>query len=447
VRLGATIARHPGRVLWPLLILVLLACSIVVFLVVDPEATDLPSRLGAELGSALLGAAIVAISAAFGYYLTQTQVRQRRREQHAAAQRIRDAVHDRRLSIGSMTIEEVVVLEASQPDNSYAEHVETHFQRTDVRPRIDASIRSVLANRLGAKGRMAAAEGKVFDNNDGVDMVSATITGRGRPPESKRNYVFEWTPVKYFDWAVTSDSLQEALSTREVDGLERAGLTLRSPGPPNALRSYMEDPSVRDLRALLRDASPWPAKLGVGVTVVTADEQVLLGRRARATYVASQTSSDSDRRTKLHVVAEGVEPDDLDREGDTPKRAAYRGLAQELGLGAGSRSTGSVSTVIPTAFFIDTRRLQPCFAYIARTEDEVEAIRGALPCARESWEADDIIAMPLDDDSTQLASLLCDTHDEFVLASNHAKAYLYFAMQYRLGYAHMRRLLRDCKQV
>jgi hypothetical protein len=54
--------------------------------------------------------------------------------------------------------------------------------------------------------------------------------------------------------------------------------------------------------------------------------------------------------------------------------------------------------------------------------------------------------MPLDDDSTQLVSLLCDRHEEFVLASNHAKAYLYFAMQYRLGYAHMRSLLRDRKR-
>ena len=54
--------------------------------------------------------------------------------------------------------------------------------------------------------------------------------------------------------------------------------------------------------------------------------------------------------------------------------------------------------------------------------------------------------MPLDDDSTQLVSLLCDTHDEFVLASNHARAYLYFAMQYLLGYDQMRRLLRDGKR-
>lgn len=436
---------RPGLVLWPLLIAVLLVSSLVIFWLVDPVATDLPSRVLDELGAALLGASIVAISAGFGYYLTQTRERQRRRERRDAALRIQSAATVGEFRIGGMVIPSTVVLQASQPGTPYTDRVAVKFEkwtgsdakRFGMGDRAE-EWRDVFAQRVQRIQEDRKASGTVFTNDDGVDVIEARIDDRGRATDSKLTYTLTWTPVAYHDWAVTSNALDEPLSESESAAL--ATLLDGKTDIGRDLRSVMANPRVRNLAALSHVNSRWPAKLGAGVTVVTADGLVLISARSAGTFVASDSEGSRGGRVKVHVVAEGVEPHDLEGEGDTPMRTAYRAVRQEYGL-----DIGGLDDIVPAALFIDTQRLQPCFAYVAYAQGTAEEIVGALSCASEAWEADEVMGLPLDDESEALIQLLCDTHDQYVLASNHAKAYLYFAMQTQLGYEHMRHLLRDAK--
>ena len=443
--------RRPGLLWWPLLIVALVVASLVIFWSIDPDEQDLPSRLLSELAAALLGSAVVAVAATFGYFLALSRNRRQRQEQRETARSIERSVRERSLTIGRMTIDDIVVLEASQKLDSYARHVTIEFEPTIDQQRPSAEMREALAPRISALEADARAKGLVFSNDLGIDIVRAGITDRGRSLEGKRKYTFTPAFLRYYDWAASSyvldDEVSPALGVNEIRSalgkLKGAGLEQIPLGKETTLRSMGGPARIDGLESLSALNSPWPAKLGVGVVVVTSDDQVLLGLRSEQTYVARIDESDQGRRELVHVVAEGAEPRDVDPtiRCYSPDGTARRAVAEELGLSAGPGSVGAVTSLVPTALFIDTKRLQPCFSYVARIDRPAQDVISTLPCARDSWEATRIVSRPVDDESDGLIDLLLDADPKFRLASNHAKAYLYFAMQYLLGFGEMRHLL------
>ncbi len=180
------------------------------------------------------------------------------------------------------------------------------------------------------------------------------------------------------------------------------------------------------------------AKLGVGAAVVTKDNRLVLGIRGK-TVIAGALDETKDRRSRVHVVAEGVIPSDIDGDGLlNPRVTAQRGLYEELSVGNVSSSVAVATELLDTGFFFDQLRLQPCFAYVAKINHTWDQLQSVVPTACDYWEFERIESLPFDIHHEGVRQLVMGVHPDLVFASNHAAAVVWFALLYEHGLTEMR---------
>ena len=257
--------------------------------------------------------------------------------------------------------------------------------------------------RLREMVSASAARRVMFTDGEGLCVTSAALAADG---------IWELAPAitTYHRWAASSGSLDRELTEGEATLIPGMGGTLRE-----RWNAPLDTPG--DIAGL-----PAPAKAGCGVVPVTSDGYLVLGVRRR-TFVASGNSG--EYRDNVHVVAEGMLPEDRGADGAIDaSAAAARGLVEELDV--------HEAQIIPTGFFLDTQRWQPVFSFLAYLPLSYNQVWDSAAGAHDSWESDRLLALPFQD-GPELRALVEGTHPEMKLASNHAQAYLACAMDFAFG--------------
>lgn len=148
---------------------------------------------------------------------------------------------------------------------------------------------------------------------------------------------------------------------------------------------------------------------------------------------------DGEARKAVHIVAEGMIPEDRGASGTIdPKRSSDRALEEELSISFGKNAIGEVTRSAATGFFFDQLRYQPCFAYIAHLDVDRDQLQAGLGSAQDSWEVEKLFFIRFDPENAEVIALLRHEHPYLKLASNHAHAVLWFACLYEFGYFRMR---------
>lgn len=175
---------------------------------------------------------------------------------------------------------------------------------------------------------------------------------------------------------------------------------------------------------------PAPAALGCEVVVVTTDDRIVLLERA-ATYVGE--SLPGDRRTPVHVVAEGMIPGDVTGGRPPLQAAALRALDEELGIDVDGPGSDPLTGLEMIGAFFDTRRWQPCFVWLARLSISLDELATMHSVARDGWESASLYGVPYDIRAEATRALLLGRHPHLVAATNHASAALALALVARDG--------------
>lgn len=266
-----------------------------------------------------------------------------------------------------------------------------------------ASWDVLRSERLTEMVSASTARRVMFTDDEALCVSSARLAADG---------IWELEPAvtTYHRWAASSGSLDRPLSAGEALALPGEGGTLRE-----RWNAPLESPA--DIAAL-----PAPAKAGCGVVPVTSDGYLVLGVRRR-TFAASGGAG--EYRDNVHVIAEGMLPEDCGADGVIDAyAAAARGLVEELDV--------HEARIIPTGFFLDTQRWQPVFSFLAYLPLTYNQVWDSAAGAHDTWEAERLLALPFQD-GPELRALLEGTHPELKLASNHAEAYLACAMDFAFG--------------
>lgn len=409
----------------PLLILLALTVLFLVSFIAYSQLTQ-PNTYWRELAIAMIGTLLtVSGSLAVALYAFRDQLRRRREVR--TLRRFDDETWRRRsLVVGGMRIPDIVVVASCRLDREWTAHARMEWEPALTAPRSqDPLATRARAERLPGLLEKSRHESIAFTDDSCVDLVSGRIDLEHR--DGKRSPVYRLTPAPatYFDFVTSAAHLDEPLAgDDDLTGtsLRRAwGLDLRS----------LED--VADL--------PCMAKVGVGTAVVTRDDRLVLGVRGR-TMIAGSGPTSARGRSKVHIVAEGMVPSDLDADGRIdPRETSIRGLHEELLIGGSSGDLGRVLDVRATGFYVDQLRMQPCFSYLATTDLTWDELASAAPSSQDFWEVSQLIDLPFDVAHVGLRRLLLGRHPDMEFASNHAAATVWFACLYRFGFHRMRDVL------
>lgn len=253
--------------------------------------------------------------------------------------------------------------------------------------------------------------GLMFEDLESADVLDVAEGVAVHGVESVPRYALTMGRTSYFERATSSLNLDRDLSVAPDKGTD-----LRSAlgGDP---RSFAE---IGRLRA--------PVSPGAATVVVTADGQLALTVR-RKNFVSSAASAGRD---PVHVIAEGLTPEDVDAEGFfDPTAGAHRGLREELNVGPGS--SAMAARVVPVGVAFDHRRWQPCFVFLAHVDATFEGLVACARTADDAWESDGLLPVPFDVDDPELRDLLLGSHRRLELASNHAAIALWFALVHQHG--------------
>ena len=376
-----------------------------------------------ELAIALIGTLLTLLGTlVIALYAFSDELR-RRRESATLRRFDHESWSRQSLTVGAMKIPDVVVVASCRQDREWTEHASMRWERLDKTQRAPHSLGvRARAERLPRLVSDARNQAIAFTDDACVDLKGARVDLVRH--EGKRMPVYTLQPAvgSYFDFASTTAQLDGPLEGNDA----LTGLTLREAWDLQ-LRT-IED--VQDL--------PCMAKVGVGTAVVTSDDRLILGVRGR-TMIASEDLTKSTGRARIHIVAEGMIPSDLDGEGFIdPRETAVRGLHEELLIGGSSRDLGAVTELKATGFYFDQTRMQPCFSYLARTNLTWDEIASAAPGAQDFWEVAQLRDLPFDIAHVGLRRLLLNRHPDMEFASNHAAATVWFACLYRFGFHRMR---------
>ena len=202
-------------------------------------------------------------------------------------------------------------------------------------------------------------------------------------------------------------------------------------------KSLREISDVEDLQSIVGVHDlPFQAKIGSVTILETSDGQVVLGVRGK-TMIAG--NNPPELRKKVHFVAEGMIPEDRDETGNlNPIETSKRGLEEELMVGTTSQSIGHLVELKSTGFFFDQLRFQPCFTYLAKTEVSFDDLKTGASAAKDAWENESLVSMPLSIDAIEMRQLMLGRHPDFELASNHAAAGLWFALIFKHGFVYVK---------
>lgn len=376
-----------------------------------------------ELAIALIGT-LLTLSGTLAIALYAFGDQLRRRREAATLRRFDDETWTRQsLTVGAMRIPDIVVVASCRQDREWTEHARMAWQKLDESPRpVDALAKRARAERLPALIADAERQSVAFTDDACVDLTGARIDLLRH--EGRRMPVYTLQPAEagYYDFASTTAQLDAPLAGDD----EVTGRSLRE-----AWRLRAQ--SIEDV-----DRLPCMAKVGVGTAVITSDDRLILGVRGR-TMIASSDHGEHGTRTKMHIVAEGMVPSDVDADGlIDPRETAIRGLHEELLIGGSSKDLGSVTELKATGFYFDQTRMQPCFSYLARTNLTWDEISSAAPAAQDFWEVAQLRDLPFDISHVGLRRLLLNRHPDMEFASNHAAATVWFACLYAFGFHRMR---------
>jgi hypothetical protein len=409
------------RVVIPVLLgAVILAAAFMLF----PRWPD--GSFARELVVAALGAVITIVAAAVTAAVALSRELVRRREVDVL-QRFDGKTWERRsLRVGRMEIDDIVVVASGGHQREWTDGVTLTFAHADGPRRVPDDIAAARDARVPLAVAERDAQSIALTNDPCVDLVAAkvqlTADDAGR---RRRSYHLTCAEARYFDFLATTAELDR-------EGSGGAGRTLRERAP-------RQPATIEDVSSL-----PAMAKIGVGTAVITTDGMLVLGVRGRVA-IAGQTGGD---RREVHIVAEGMVPGDLDRQGSiSPARTSLRGVEEELGISGARDSLGRVTSHGATGFFFDQLRWQPCFAYIARVDLTWDELQTAASTARDYWEMETLLALPFTIENPGMRYLLTDSHPDLVLASNHAAAVVYFALLHEHGFSAMRDALTDSGSV
>lgn len=368
-----------------------------------------------------LGSVITAFAAAGVAFLALFSEFQRMREQDTLKRFAGDSWQRQSVRVGRMEIPDVAVVRASNAGVQWTELADLVFEPfaepRELAPEIKARRDAVIAE----VSEEARRKGLPMFDGDAVDIVDAKVDLiRGADGRKRPQYTLTPAPAKYFDFLGTTANLDA-----RVDG----GPTLRE------LSREMVGFDPQGIDKL--DQLPAMAKLGSGTAVVTSDERIVLGVRGKL-MIAGALDAD-DARSVIHVVAEGVDPADVDRNALlNPRETALRGLEEELNIGNEIRHSARVTSLEDTGFFFDQLRWQPCFAFLARIDRSWEEFHPAAVAAQDAWEVERLISLPFDIHHEGVRRLLLGTHPDLVLASNHAAMYLWTALLHKHGFTTVR---------
>ncbi|MGK3708857.1 hypothetical protein [Arthrobacter sp. IK3] len=277
------------------------------------------------------------------------------------------------------------------------------FTGTVLPVRDPGSWDALREGRLREMSAAAASSGVMFTDDNALAVASASLGTDG---------IWDLAPAltTYHRWAASSGSLDRALTDSEQQSVPGTGSTLRE-----RWNAVFDSPA--DIAGL-----PAPAKAGCGVVPVTRDGFLVMGVRRRAFVAAGHPG---EYRENVHVVAEGMLPQDTGADGVIEaSAAAARGLAEELDV--------HEAQIIPTGFFLDAQRWQPVFSFLAYLPLSYNQVWDSAAGADDSWESDRLMALPFAD-GPELRALVEGTHPELLMASNHAQAYLACAMDHAFG--------------
>ena len=409
----------------PLLILCALGLLFVVSFVAYTHFTA-PDTYWREFAIAMIGT-LLTVSGSFAVALYAFRDQLRRRREVQTLRRFDDETWRRRsLVVGGMRIPDIMVVASCRLDRDWTDHARIEWEPALTHPRPqDPLATRAREERLPSLLARARKESIAFTDDGCVDLASARVDLEQR--EGARRPVYRLTPTTatYYDFATTAANLDAPLEGDDSltgTSLRHAwGLDLRS----------LED--VQDL--------PCMAKVGVGTAVVTKDDRLVLGVRGR-TMIAGSGPISARGRSKVHIVAEGMVPGDLDADGRIdPRETSIRGLHEELLIGGSSRDLGRVIELHATGFYVDQLRMQPCFAYLARTDLTWDELASAAPSSQDFWEVSQLIDLPFDVAHVGLRRLLLGKHPDMEFASNHAAATVWFACLHRFGFHRMRDVL------
>lgn len=259
----------------------------------------------------------------------------------------------------------------------------------------------LLSWRLPAMQERAAEYGYQFTDDEAL-AVQAVQSRDGE-------WVFTPGLTTYYRWAVSAGGLDHPLSRLEAEHLPGIGDNLRT-------RLGIHYPALAEMAGF-----GIPAKAGCGAAVVTTDNQLVLGVRNRV-FVAGGMAGG---RARVHVVAEGMLAEDVGPEGlISPAAAARRGLLEELAV--------TRAEIVETGLLLDQIRVQPVFGHIAYVPLTFNEVQHRALSAHDGWEADRLVSMPFEP-TGELKALADGDHPEFVVASNHAGAFIDGAMDQAFG--------------
>lgn len=335
-----------------------------------------------------------------------------------------DAWTSRAIRCGELEIPDMTVIVSCTHRTPWTERASAEFRTTDERRPRHALVEETRRLWLPTIVKKAEAGDYIFSDDEGVDLVSAEQTTRRVPGQSPRTHFrFKVAPSSYSDFACSNAKLDEQFT---LDG-------------ETDLRSLRERWAVTPRSILDVGQLPASAVIGSSTVVVTSDNRFVFGVRDRTFIAGRNDSTDARQRPPVHFVAEGLQIKDLDQDGNfSPLAGSYRALRQELGVSKRSDSIARPNEVVPTGFAFDNKRWQPYFTFIARVDTTWKDLETGCWIAQDHWEAARLESLPFDIGHVGVRKLLIDDHPDFVLASNHAKLALWFALLFQHGYHHLR---------
>lgn len=375
-----------------------------------------------EMAVALIGT-LLTITASLGIALVAFRAQLRA---HREAETLRrfdaSAWRSGSLSVGAMRIPGIAVIASAGHGREWTESAAMEWEPGFAAEREeDAIARDAYRLRVPAAEARARELSIALTDDACVDLRAARIALERSGDRRRPVYRLTAARSTYYRFLATGADLDAPLEAPSTGGRslrEAWGLDVHS---------------LEDLGHL-----PFLAKVGCGTAVVTSDNRLVLGVRGRS-MIAGTDPSAPRTRAKVHIVAEGMTPDDVDGEGRIdPRLTSVRGMHEELSLGSSSRDLGAVREQIATGFFLDHLRMQPCFSYLARVSLSWDELRTAAPASQDFWEVTELRDMPFDISHVGLRRLLLGRHPDMEFASNHAAAVVWFACLYEFGFHRMR---------
>lgn len=216
------------------LVLVLVLLMMAWLLLGLPEGTFDPRTANyfSEIGSALVGAAVTAATAALVVFSALSAKRRKRVMDRRYAALRRDTVSRRCLQVADLRIPGIIVV-AAMPSEMDKDRVRFEFEPMDGgSPRVPENWDVLAAGRLQDMKRESAAKSVPFTDDPAVDLVRAGIReSRRSSADGVTRYSLVPRKTSYHVWAASSGSLDRELTAAEAAGLAGWGTRCASAGP------------------------------------------------------------------------------------------------------------------------------------------------------------------------------------------------------------------------